>query len=242
MKLQRTILAVAMAGAIAGCAVGPVYQRPAVETPVAFKEGQGEWVRAVPADMLERGPWWQLFQDPVLNALAAQVEVSNQNVAVAVAAYAQARALTAQQRASLFPTVDLSVSANRSGGGGAPAANRFQVGLGGGWEPDVWGRLRTAVNAANAGEQASLADLQSAKLSAQSELALNYFNLRQLDSQIELQKQTIAGYERSQTIATNRYNAGIVAKTDVLQSQTQLINARADMLGLERQRATLEHA
>ncbi|MRD47279.1 efflux transporter outer membrane subunit [Caenimonas koreensis DSM 17982] len=242
MKLQRTILAVAMAGAIGGCAVGPVYQRPAVETPAAFKEGQGEWVRAVPADMLERGPWWQLFQDPVLNELAAQVEVSNQNVAVAVAAYAQARALTAQQRATLFPTVDLSVSANRSGGGGGPAANRFQVGLGGGWEPDVWGRLRTAVNAANAGEQASLADLQSAKLSAQGELALNYFNLRQLDSQIELQKQTIAGYERSQTIATNRYNAGIVAKTDVLQSQTQLINARADMLGLERQRATLEHA
>ncbi|MBC7603069.1 MAG: efflux transporter outer membrane subunit [Ramlibacter sp.] len=239
---RHTLLALAIAAAIGGCAVAPTYQKPAVETPAAFKEGQGEWVRAAPADALERGPWWQLFQDSVLNDLAGQVEVSNQNVAIAVASYAQARALTAEQRVSLFPTVDLSLSGNRSGGGGGPASSRYQVGLGAGWEPDVWGRLRTAVNAAGAGEQASLADLQSANLSAQGEVALNYFNLRQLDSQIDLQKQTIAGYERSQTIASNRYNAGIVAKTDVLQAQTQLINARADMLGLERQRATLEHA
>jgi NodT family efflux transporter outer membrane factor (OMF) lipoprotein len=228
---------------VVGCAVGPAYQTPTVETPTAFKEGQGEWVRAVPADTLERGPWWELFGDADLNALASQVEVSNQNVAAAVAQYAQARALVAEQRASLFPTVSLNVDANRSGGGGStPTRSSYQVGIGGSWEPDVWGRLRRGVEGARAGAQASLADLQAAKLSAQGELAIDYFNLRELDAAIALQRETIAGYQRTQKITQNRYDAGIVARTDVLQAQTQQANAQADLLGLERQRAVLEHA
>jgi NodT family efflux transporter outer membrane factor (OMF) lipoprotein len=236
--------ALLLALVLAGCAVGPTYQRPAIDTPVAFKEGQGEWVRAVPADLLERGPWWELFRDPDLDALAAQVDVSNQNVAVAVARYQQARALVAQQRASLFPTVSLDGGANRSGGGGSRSGsgNSYTVSIGGSWEPDVWGRLSRGVAAARAGEQASLADLQAAKLSAQGELATDYFNLRQLDAVRELQAQTIAGYERSLRITQNRYDAGVVAKTDLLQAQTQLANAQADLLGFDRQRATLEHA
>jgi len=236
--------ALVLALALAGCAVGPTYQKPEVETPVAFKEGRGEWVRAVAADTLERGPWWALFQDPELNDLAARVEVSNQNVAAAVAAYAQARALVAEQRASLFPTVALDASADRSGGRGSAAAARssYQVGIGGSWEPDVWGRLRRGVDSARAGQQASLADLQAARLSAQGELAIDYFNLRELDAQGALQAETIAGYERTLKIAQNRYTAGIVARTDVLQAETQLANAKADLLGLERQRASLEHA
>jgi len=229
---------------LAGCAVGPTYQRPSVDTPVAFKEGQGAWVSAAPGDLLERGPWWELFRDPDLDALAAQVQVSNQNVAAAVAAYQQARALVAQQRASLFPTVNLDGSANRSGGGGSKggAHNSYTVQIGGSWEPDVWGRLRYGVAAARAGEQASLADLQSATLSAQGELATDYFNLRQLDAVRQLQAQTIAAYERSLRITRNRYHAGIAPMTDLLQAQTQLANAQADQLGFERQRATLEHA
>jgi NodT family efflux transporter outer membrane factor (OMF) lipoprotein len=240
---SKPLLAVCLALLIAGCAVGPTYQRPDVDMPVAFKEGRGEWIRAVPADTLERGPWWELFNDPVLNGLVAQVEVSNQNVAAAVARYAQARALVAEQRASLFPTVDLSVGADRSGGGGStPTRRSYQVGIGAGWEPDVWGRLRRGVDSARAGSQASLADLQAARLSAQGELATNYFNLRELDASRALQADTITGYERTLRIAQNRYNAGIVARTDVLQAQTQLSNAQADQLGLERQRANLEHA
>jgi NodT family efflux transporter outer membrane factor (OMF) lipoprotein len=239
--MKRTILVLSLM--LAGCALGPIYTRPTVETPAAFKEGQGEWVKAVPADMLERGPWWQLFNDADLNALAAQVEVSNQNVAQAVARYAQARAIVAEQRASLFPSVNLSGNAQRSGGrGGTPEVNHFSLQVGASWEPDVWGRLRGAVNSASAAAQASAADLQSAKLSAQSELATDYFNLRLQDTSIALQMQTIAGYERSAKIAQNRYNAGIVARTDVLQAQTQLANAQADLLGLQRQRANLEHA
>ncbi|MEJ6022848.1 efflux transporter outer membrane subunit [Ramlibacter sp. PS4R-6] len=241
--MKRTTLALAIALALAGCAVGPAYVRPDVETPVAFKEGQGAWVKAVPADMLERGPWWELFQDADLNTLAAQVEVNNQNVAQAVARYDQARAIVAEQRASLFPSVNLTGGATRSGGrGDTPERNNFSVSVGASWEPDLWGRLRRTVDAARASEQASAADLQSAKLSAQTELATDYFNLRQLDAAITLQAGTIKGYERSFTIAQNRYNAGIVARTDLLQAQTQLANARADMLSLERQRANLEHA
>jgi NodT family efflux transporter outer membrane factor (OMF) lipoprotein len=240
---KLSALAFAAAAVVAACAVGPTYERPAIETPAQFKEGQGAWVRAAPADALERGPWWELFQDPELNALASQVEVSNQNVAAAVASYAQARALVAQQRASLFPTVSLDGGATRSGGGAdTPKRTSYQVSIGGDWEPDVWGRLRRGVEGARAGEQASLADLQSAKLSAQGELATDYFNLRQLDVQHALLEETVAGYQRSLTIATNRYNAGVAPHSDALQAQTQLANAQADLLGVERQRATLEHA
>jgi NodT family efflux transporter outer membrane factor (OMF) lipoprotein len=244
LKPPFRLLALSLALVLAGCAVGPRYdQAPAVDTPAAFKEGQGEWIKAAPADTLERGPWWQLFNDPVLNELAVKVEVSNQNVAAAVASYAQARALVAEQRASLFPTVTLDGGANRSGGRGATAERTsYSVNIGGSWEPDVWGRLRRGVDSARAGEQASAADLAAARLSAQGELAVNYFNLREQDAQRALLAQTITGYQRSLQIATNRYNAGIVARTDVLQAQTQLANAQAQLLGLERQRAQLEHA
>ena len=229
---------------LAGCAVGPRYaQAPAIDAPVAFKEGQGEWVVAVPADTLERGPWWQLFDDPVLTDLASRVEVSNQNVAAAVAAYAQARALVAEQRATLFPAVTLDGGGSRGGGGGNTLTRRnYQLSIGAGWEPDVWGRLGRGVAGASAGAQASLADLAGARLSAQGELAINYFSLREADAQRALLAQTIAGYQRSFTIAGNRYNAGIVARTDVLQAETQLANAQAELLGLDRNRAQLEHA
>jgi NodT family efflux transporter outer membrane factor (OMF) lipoprotein len=255
MKRTSIAIAVATLALLAGCALTPAYHQPDVDTPVAFKEGRGEWIKAVPADTLERGPWWELFADSDLTSLASQVEVNNQNVALAVARYAQARALVAQQRASLFPTVNLSAGATRSGSrqqttttaSGASvttggAHNNFSLGIGGSWEPDVWGRLRAGVDQARASEQASASDLQAAKLSAQGELATDYFNIRQLDVASAIQAQTIAGYQRTFTITQNRYNVGVAPKTDLLQAQTQLANAKADQLGLEQQRATLEHA
>lgn len=244
MHSSLRLTALALALALSACAsVGPSHQRPAVDTPVAFREGQGVWVPATPADTLERGPWWQLFNDPVLNGLAERVTLDNQTVAQAVAAYAQARALTAQQRASLFPTVGLDVGASRRGGGGDnPGSNGYSVGIGGSWEPDVWGRLRRGADAARDGEQASAADLAAARLSAQGELAVNYFGLRGLDVQRGLLAETIKGYQRNLQITQNRYTAGIVARTDVLQAQTALANAQADALSLERQRTQLEHA
>ena len=223
-----------------GCAVGPAYQRPTTPDVVAYKEA-GDWVTATPADALERGPWWQLFNDPVLNDLAARVEVSNQNVAAAVAAYAQARALVAEQRAGLFPSVTLGGGASRAQSNGTNR-NNFQASLGAAWEPDVWGRLQSLSNGVAATAAASAADLATARLSAQGELAVNYLSLRQQDAQKALLASTLAGYGRALEIAQNRYTAGIVAKTDVLQAQTQLANARADEAGLQRTRAQLEHA
>jgi NodT family efflux transporter outer membrane factor (OMF) lipoprotein len=234
-------------GLLAGCAVGPAYQRPGSPQPAAFKEA-GPWLPAAPADMLERGPWWTLFGDPLLDDLASQVEVSNQNIAAAVASYAQARALVEQQRASLFPTVTLGASAERSGGGSAPMPsssvtnNSYRLNIGSSWEPDVWGRLRAGVSGAVANAQASAADLAAARLSAQGELALDYFSLRATDAQRELLAKTIEGYQRVLQVTQNRFDAGTAARSDVLQAQTQLANAQADALTLDRQRAQLENA
>jgi NodT family efflux transporter outer membrane factor (OMF) lipoprotein len=248
-RFERRLLAAALLALLAtGCAVGPDYKLPTTAEVTNFKEAEG-WVPAAPADALERGPWWSLFKDPVLDQLQARVDVSNQNVALAVATYAQARALVREQRASLFPTVTLDGGATRSRASGnvttgstGRVGNNYQLSIGGSWEPDVWGRLGRAVDSATAGEQASAADLASAKLSAQGELAANYFSLRQTDAQKALLESTLTGYQRALDITQNRYTAGIAAKTDVLQAQTQLANAQADNAGLVRTRAQLEHA
>jgi NodT family efflux transporter outer membrane factor (OMF) lipoprotein len=257
--LRSSIIAMAAAALVAGCAVGPAYQRPSTPEPATYKELQG-WVPAAPADALERGPWWTLFGDPQLNELAASVEVSNQNVAAAVAAYTQARSLVAEQRASLFPSVTLNGSGTRSGtrGGGSgnasvdangniigasgSARNAYRLSLGTSWEPDVWGRLRAGVSAASASAQASAADLASARLSAQGEVAADYLQLRAIDAQRALLATTIEGYQRVLKITRNRYDVGIIPHSDVYQAETQLANAQSDDLGLARQRAQLEHA
>ncbi|MTW11353.1 efflux transporter outer membrane subunit [Pseudoduganella eburnea] len=228
--------------ALAGCATGPAYQVPSAPLPAQFKEAQG-WQPAAPADLLEKGPWWELFGDATLNELARQVEVNNQNVAAAAARYAQARALVAEQRASLFPQVTLDASADRSGGGGQQrTGNQYRVNIGGSWEPDVWGRLRAGVSGAQASAQASAADLAAARLSAQGELAANYIGLRLADAQLALLTETVEGYQRVLQITQNRVNAGVAPTSDLLQAQTQLANASADRLTTQRQRAQFEHA
>ncbi len=247
---SNRLLALACAALLGACAVGPDYQRPTTVDVSRFKEAEG-WVPAAPADAAARGPWWSLFGDPVLDQLAARVEVSNQNVAAAVAAYAQARALVGEQRAALFPVVTLDGGANRARSGGASSGaggsasrvgNSFQASIGATWEPDVWGRLRRTAEGASASAQASQADLAAATLSSQGELATNYLTLRQVDAQQVLIASTIEGYRRTLQIAQNRYEAGIAPRSDVLQAQTQLANAEADLVGLARQRAQLEHA
>ncbi|APA67700.1 efflux transporter outer membrane subunit [Janthinobacterium sp. 1_2014MBL_MicDiv] len=244
-RLRRHVLSLATAAAfvlLAGCAVSPAYDVPTAAAPQAFKEAAG-WQPAVPADTLERGPWWTLFGDAQLNRLADSIEVSNQNVAEAIAAYEQARALVREQRASLFPTVNLTGSGARSGGGGEQQTNNnFKAAIGASWEPDVWGKLRAGVTGADASAAASAADLAAARLSAQGELATNYFSLRQSDAQIALLNATIDGYKRVLDITSNRFNSGIAAKSDLLQAQTQLANAQIDLSSQTRQRAQLEHA
>ncbi|MEP6876080.1 MAG: efflux transporter outer membrane subunit [Burkholderiales bacterium] len=244
--MKTPLLLMTTAALLAACAVGPHYQRPDVPTSAAFKEAPAAdtgWFPAAPADALDRGAWWQLFGDTELNALMPQVEVSNQNVAAAVAAYAQAQALVREQRASLFPSVGADASVKRSGGGASlGTANSLQAGVSASWAPDLWGALRRSVEGAQAGAQASEADLAAARLSAQGLLASDYFGLRDADNELVLVRSSVEGYERALQITTNRYNAGIAPRTDVLQAQTTLANARADLASLTAQRAQLEHA
>ena len=243
---RPAFLALAASLLLAGCAapqLAPKYEVPPLaDMPITFKEGRGAWVNAAPADTLERGPWWELFDDPVLDDLESRVQVSNQNVAAAIAAYAQARAFTREQRASLFPQVNLDVRSNRTGGPDTPTRSTYQWSIGATWEPDVFGRLRLGVESARAAEQVSEADLAAARLANQGELATNYFNLRQSDVAYALQAATLAGYARSLQITRNRYEAGVVARTDVLQAESVYTNSQADLLTLERQRANFEHA
>jgi NodT family efflux transporter outer membrane factor (OMF) lipoprotein len=247
-RALRKLPAAALLTLLAGCVVGPRYQVPEMPLPAQFKEA-GDWVPATPADGAARGEWWRIFADPVLDQLASQVALSNQNVAAAAAAYDQARALVRQQRATLFPQVTLDASGERAGGGSSSSSgvsartgNNYQVSIGASWEPDVWGRLRLGVAGARASAEASAADLASAQLSAQGELAVDYLNLRETDVQSQLLAETIDGYQKALQIAQNRYQAGIAPKTDVLQAQTQLANAQADLVALQRNRAQLEHA
>ena len=244
--MKTPLLLMTTAALLSACAVGPDYQRPDVATSGAYKEAPAAdagWFPAAPADALDRGAWWQLFGDTELNALMPQVEVSNQNVAAAVAAYAQAQALVRVQRASLFPTIGADGSATRSGGGASlVTANRVQASVSASWAPDLWGALRRSVESAQAGAQASEADLAAARLSAQGLLASDYFGLRDADNELVLVRSSVEGYERALQITTNRYDAGIAPRTDVLQAQTTLANARADLASLTAQRAQLEHA
>jgi len=223
------------------CAIGPDYQRPTMSLPEHYAEQT--WQPAAPADGQNRGAWWEVFKDAQLNELEAQVEVSNQNVVAAKAAYDQARSLVSQARAAMFPAVDLSGNATRNGDSSAHTqSNKYQVSIGTTWELDVWGSLIRADRNVRASAQASAADLAAATLSAQGELASSYFSLRETDIEYALDQATVTAYQRSLLIAQNLFNAGVTTSSDVLQAQTQLANAQADLLGLERQRIQFERA
>ena len=249
-RLRSTTLAslatLATLATLAACTSGPAYRPPSAASPATFKEApaaDSTWFPAAPADTLDRGPWWELFGDPALSALAGQVEVSNQNVAAAVAAYAQAQALVREQRAALFPSLALDAGATRSGGAGASGkTTNLQLGLGASWEPDIWGKLRLGVASAQASAQVSAANLAAARLSAQTALATDYFALREADNEIALLTRAVSAYERALRITQNQYDAGIAQRTDVLEAQTQLETTRANLVAMVGQRALLEHA
>ncbi len=242
---MKKLLPLTAALLLAGCSwlrVGPDYQRPAVPLPAHFKEADG-WTAATPSDAIAREAWWTQFDDPLLNALVPRVAVSNQNVAASVAAWHQAQALVGQQRAALFPSLNLTGGANRTNVATAVTpVQRVRVDLGASWETDLWGRLGRGVAGAQASAQASAGDLATATLSAQGELVANYLLLRSADAQRKLLESAIADYQRVVSITENRYKVGVAPKTDLLQAQTQLSNAQSDHAGLMNQRAQLEHA
>lgn len=256
--MSRLCIAVLLSSTLlAGCMVGPDYQKPTAPLSATFKEAQG-WKAASPQDELPKGAWWTLYQDPQLDALVSQVQLNNQNVALYAAQYQQALALVRQSRAELFPTLTGTGSSTRSesgtGSSSSGSSSGGSVGSAGGvskehsasldlsWEADIWGRLRRTNEQDRASAQASAADLANATLSAQSSLAQDYFQLRLLDQRIALYRETIAGYERYLQIIQNKYDEQISSRADLATGKTQLQSAQASMLDLQWQRAQLEHA
>ena len=248
----RATLALAVAGALlAGCSVGPTYKRPETSPPAAFKEAATDgsaWKMAQPGDHLPRGPWWEKYQDPELNTLVTQVEVSNQNLLGTVAKYNQAAALVQSARAAYFPTFNLNGSSTRSRNGTAgivqPApvtTNSVSVSASS-WELDLWGRIRNTVDSNELAAQASIADIESLKLSLQAQLVTSYLSLRVADEQIKLLRGTVDDYQKALDLTGNRYRAGVAAKSDVTQAETQLKSTQAQALDATIGRAQLEHA
>ena len=255
MGLCRFMSAIAAAALtlVTACTVGPNYVRPAAEIPGAYKEVEG-WKVAQPKDHLTRGAWWEIFDDPQLNALEEQANISNQSVMVAEAQFRQARALVQAARANYFPTVTVGASYTRSRAsanvGGVtgttvasptPTSNYMLV-ADASWEPDLWGRVRRTVEASKAAAQASAADLESTRLLVQAELAQDYFLLRVLDGQKQLLDETVVAFQKSLELTTNRYAAGVASKGDVFLADTQLKVTQAQAIDVGVLRAQLEHA
>jgi NodT family efflux transporter outer membrane factor (OMF) lipoprotein len=239
MKIK---LAPALLLLLAGCAVGPDYHRPDAPTAAAFKELDG-WKPATPADLADRGAWWRVFHDPLLDELESRVEISNQTLREYVAAYEQSVAVVDEARASLFPSVSLAPSVSR---GKTSSAGKTSSSLGAtasaSWELDLWGKLRRTVRGEVASAQASAADLANARLSAQSQLAIDYFELRAADELTRLYAETVAADQRALTITRNQHAAGTVTETDVITAETELKSAQSSLLNAGVQRAELEHA
>jgi NodT family efflux transporter outer membrane factor (OMF) lipoprotein len=234
---------------LAGCAAGPDYHKPDAPVAAEFKEAAG-WKQAAPRDALPKGSWWTVFGDAELDGLMKRVEVSNQTIKEAEARVRQARAVTDQARAGYFPTVAASGSATRSKSPSlsnqpnfaSGAVDNFSLGLNASWELDLWGRVRRSVEQGAANFQASEAQLEAARLSSRASLAQNYFALRVADESRRVLEETVQGYQRTLELTKNRYQAGVVARVDVVQAEVQLKSAQANLIDIDVERAQLEHA
>jgi len=234
-----------------GCAAGPDYKRPDTALPAGFKEA---WKSAQPRDAAPRGPWWEVFGDTALNRLEERVSFSNQTLAQAEAKVRQAQALLASVRAGEFPTVSVGASTTRSRASSTTIATpsatpvsrgvvqNYSLPVSATWEQDLWGRVRRGVESNRAALEASVGDLEAARLLALATLAQNYFQLRALDAQRRLFDDSVASYQRSLQLVQNQYDVGVVARADVVQAQVQLKTAQAQLIDLGVQRAQLEHA
>jgi outer membrane protein TolC len=235
---------------ITGCAVGPKYNRPAVEVPSAYKE-VGDWKLAQPNEQNLGGAWWQIFQDQQLNALEDQINVSNQNLKAAEAQYTQARAVLRYYRADYYPSITAGAAAtrNRISSNRPPSLatngktfNDYQIPVQLSYELDVWGRVRKTVESQRHQAQASAADLATVNLSLHAQLALFYFQARSLDAQEQLLNSTVAQYEQAFQLTDNRFKGGLASEVEVQQASTQLETTRAQAIDVGVLRAQYEHA
>ncbi len=249
---------------LSACTVGPNYHRTDTVAPPAYKEtgapnaivpppnpAGGSWQPASPSDGMLRGKWWEIYQDPQLNALEDQLAPQNQTLHAALENYLAARQQVAIAHADYFPTLSAGlsashekVSANRplAVSGSTTSYNDLLLVGQANWEPDLWGRIRRSVEAAGSNAQASAADLANLDLSLHAELAQDYFELRGLDSDSRLLQSTVVDYEHQLELNQQLLKGGVATEVVVAQAQTQLENVRAQLIDLNEARAQYEHA
>jgi NodT family efflux transporter outer membrane factor (OMF) lipoprotein len=257
MTPSRRLLVPIAVVLVAGCNFAPKYTRPSAEAPAAYKEltpadfpSTDGWKTAHPQDDVIRGDWWEMFGDPLLSSLEKQVEISNQTLVLAAANYRVAQALVAEARSQMLPTVTASPTANVSSSSSSSALTRafpssrtsYQLPFAASWEADLWGRIRNTVNASADEAQATAGDLENTRLLLQSEVAVDYFELRAQDSQKQLLDDTVVAFRKALALTEIRHQGGIASDLDVAQAQTQLETTVAQDTDLGVLRAQLEHA
>jgi NodT family efflux transporter outer membrane factor (OMF) lipoprotein len=241
-----------MAVALGGCSLAPRLEVPEVPAAAAYKE-EAPWTRAEPADGLPRDAWWTLYGEAELDALQKRLVDHSPDLSAALARYEQARAVTDQLRSGLFPSLsgDASWQRNRQSEAkplrvlGPLSPNIYgsrSIGVEADYELDLWGRIRNQVASGTASEQAAQADLESARLSLQAQLADSYIALRGFDREIALFDATVTAYGKALELTTTRHDGGIASGLDVARAQTQLETARAQVAQVHAQRDVLEHA
>lgn len=258
MSLRFPLAGLLSALILAGCAVGPEYQRPEVATPAAFKEATlspeaaRQWQAAQPKDAVSRGKWWRIFNDPTLDALQAQAADANQDLKAAAARVRQARALVRSAQSDRLPDVDAGFGPNRQrtsgaaqglpddAAGGTQTLWRAQVGAS--YEVDLFGRVAAGVDAATADAQQSAALYESVKLALQADVAQTYFSLRRLDAEQALYQRTVNLRSETLDLVQQRYDAGDIDELDVARSRSALAAAKSEALAIERERSLTEHA
>ena len=221
--------------------MGPDYQQPESLVPAEFKYDSG-WQTIAPQSWAAQGDWWTAFNDPQLSLLINQANKANQTLAQAEARYRAAQGQWRLARGDYSPQLDASLSGNRSGGDNLSVTESYTARLSASWAPDLWGRVRRSVEASKAGMQSSAANLVAARLNIQLAVAQSYIRLRALDLQRTILEQTMEAYERSTTLTSNQYKAGIVPRSDVIQAETQRQSLKTDLIDLKNQRAIEENS
>jgi len=227
-SVAPVLIIVSLALMTSACKVlGPDYTRPIIDVPETYKEATGLDASKTRAALVDTR-WWTLYNDDELNLLADQIEVQNYSVQALEARVRQAQALTEIAEAAKSPRII--------------AGGTNDLGIIANWEVDLWGRIKRSIEASGASTQASQADLAGMKLSMQAQLVQNYLLLRVQDTEIRLLQDTVSSYERSLKISKNQYAVGVASRGDLMQAQTQLSAAQAQMHDSRVTRSQLEHA
>jgi NodT family efflux transporter outer membrane factor (OMF) lipoprotein len=247
---------------ICGCMVGPKHTRPSAPVPVSYKEAPPDsWRRAQPNAAVPRGKWWEIYNDPQLNALEEQVNISNQNVLLAEAQYREARDQVRIARSALFPLVSTApsftysresstVATQLAGTNGQTTTvavavlpqTEYSLPVDVSYQADIWGSIRRSVVASKQTAVSSDADLENARLSFQAQLAEFYFELHGLDGDAALLQKTVVSFQQYLQLTKDRFEAGVASGGDVALAQTQLDTTRAQLIDIGVSRAQFEHA